>query len=145
MSSDVRFCPNCGQNLCGLGDCATCGYAGPGVPEDQLEVEIDANEETGHYERRRVQRKDAMNTIDSAHAATNSVQASARQAAKVLQNGWDGRIMVNGYGIFADPRARATDLRIAREHIDKALALMEATTWPTDADYVDAERATRQE
>jgi hypothetical protein len=55
----------------------------------------------------------------------------------VLKEGVDGQIMLNTYGIFIDPRKRRSELRIAREEIDKALALIEATSWPSDADYDD--------
>lgn len=83
--------------------------------------------------------------IDSAESATKKVQHHAFHAAQVLREGVDGRIMVNLYGIFTDPSKRGSDLRIAREEIDKALAIIEATRWPKDADYDEAERAAGSE
>jgi hypothetical protein len=43
--------------------------------------------------------------------------------------------MVNMLGVLSDPSSRGSDLRIARDEIEKALQIIEATTWPTDADY----------
>ena len=40
-----------------------------------------------------------------------------------------------GVGAFSEPQARASDLRIAVDELRKALQLLEATEWPTDADY----------
>ena len=59
-----------------------------------------------------------------------------RRAVEVLSNGFNGQIMINAYsGAFSDPQARASDLRIAVDELRKALQLLEATEWPTDADY----------
>jgi hypothetical protein len=78
--------------------------------------------------------------IHNAEKATRAIQDQADKAARTLSEGCDGRIMINFYGIFTDPRSRAIDLRIAREEIDKALALIDSTKWPTNADYEAAER-----
>ena len=76
-----------------------------------------------------------MSKIDEAAEATKQIEVHAAEAARILREGLDGRIMVNFYGGYTSPRDRAVDLRSARERIDKALALLEATRWPTQADY----------
>jgi hypothetical protein len=43
--------------------------------------------------------------------------------------------MVNSLGILSNPSSRGSDLRIARDEIEKALQIIEATNWPTEADY----------
>lgn len=45
------YCPNGCQHLAGLGECGMCGYSGVGVSEEDQAYVIDANEETGRYER----------------------------------------------------------------------------------------------
>ncbi len=75
--------------------------------------------------------------INAAEATTTRVEEHALRAAQLLKEGVDGQIILNAYGIFIDPRKRRSELRIAREEIDKALALIEATSWPSDADYDD--------
>ena len=82
------------------------------------------------------------NQLSAAETATKKIQDHAAEAARVLREGYDGRIMVNFYGIFSSPTDRGSDLRIARDKINEALALMEATNWPKDADYEAAERDT---
>lgn len=82
-----------------------------------------------------------MNKINAAEAATRKVQDHAFKAAEVLRKSYDGRIMVNAYGILVEPDKRGSDLRIARDEINKALSILEATNWPTDSDYDAAERA----
>lgn len=44
------WCINGCQDLAGLGECARCGYVGPGVPEGETDYVLEANEETGRYE-----------------------------------------------------------------------------------------------
>jgi hypothetical protein len=66
--------------------------------------------------------------IALAEVATKQIESHALKAAEVLSQGSDGRIMVNMLGVLSD-------LRIARDEIEKALQIIEATTWPTDADY----------
>ena len=72
----------------------------------------------------------------TAERATKQIENHARRAVEVLSNGFNGQIMINAYsGAFSDPQARASDLRIAVDELRKALQLLEATEWPTDADY----------
>lgn len=78
----------------------------------------------------------------AAQEATKKIQEHAAEAARVLREGYDSRIMVNAYDIFSSPTDRGSDLRIARDKINEALALMEAANWPKDADYDAAERET---
>ena len=74
-------------------------------------------------------------TIALAEVATKQIESHALKAAEVLSQGSDGRIMVNSLGILSNPSSRGSDLRIARDEIEKALQIIEATTWPTEADY----------
>jgi hypothetical protein len=74
-------------------------------------------------------------TIALAEEATKQIESHALKAAEVLSQGSDGRIMVNSLGILSNPSSRGSDLRIARDEIEKALQIIEATTWPTEADY----------
>ena len=73
--------------------------------------------------------------IARAGVATKQIECHALKAAEVLSQGSDGRIMVNSLGILSNPSSRGSDLRIARDEIEKALQIIEATTWPTEADY----------
>jgi hypothetical protein len=74
-------------------------------------------------------------TIALAEVATKQIESHVLKAAEVLSQGSDGRIMVNMLGVLSDPSSRVSDLRIARDEIERALQIIEATTWPTDADY----------
>ena len=72
----------------------------------------------------------------TAERATKQIENHTRRAVEVLSNGFNGQIMINAYsGAFSEPQARASDLRIAVDELRKALQLLEATEWPTDADY----------
>lgn len=75
-----------------------------------------------------------MSTIEKAAAATDAIQDHVGTALETLQHGFNGRI-VNGYGIYTDPSNRHLDLLNARKAIDAALSVMNATNWPTNADY----------
>lgn len=75
-----------------------------------------------------------MSTIEKAAAATDAIQDHVGTALEALQDGFNGRI-VNGYGIYTDPSSRHIDLLNARKAIDAALSVMNATKWPTNADY----------
>ena len=75
------------------------------------------------------------NKFATAERATNKPSIN-RGTIELLSNGFNGQIMINAYsGAFSDPQARASDLRIAVDELRKALQLLEATEWPTDADY----------
>jgi hypothetical protein len=72
----------------------------------------------------------------TAERATKQIENHTRRAVEVLSNGFNGQIMINAYsGAFSEPQARASDLRIAVDELRKAPQLLEATEWPTDADY----------
>ena len=72
----------------------------------------------------------------TAEKATKQIENHTRRAVEVLSNGFNDQIMINTYsGAFSEPQARASDLRIAVDELRKALQLLEATEWPTDADY----------
>lgn len=68
------------------------------------------------------------------HAAHNTGQILdyADQARGLLAG--DGA-RSNGAGVLADPRDYLGALRAAREAIDKAITLHEATGWPSSEDY----------
>lgn len=80
-----------------------------------------------------------MNLEKSKFMASEKVTDAVRQlsgdAARLLQEGFDGQIMVNAYGIFLDPGKRRCELQAAREAIDKALSLFDAAPWPSGNDY----------
>lgn len=66
---------------------------------------------------------------------TDAVRKLSGDAARLLQEGFDGEIMVNAYGIFSDPGKRRGELQAARDAIDKALSLLDAAPWPSRKDY----------
>lgn len=76
-----------------------------------------------------------MDKVTRAENATAEIQRLAREASNVLLNGKDGRILVNFLGVFSEPWARESDLRIAKEKIDQALNLYSQTNWPSSQDY----------
>jgi hypothetical protein len=45
----------------------------------------------------------------------------------------------NGYGILIDPRGTSSSINDARFELEKAAALWNNTSWPTDADYLEYE------
>jgi hypothetical protein len=66
---------------------------------------------------------------------TDAVRKLSGDATRLLQEGFDGEIMVNAYGIFSDPGKRRSELQAARDAIDKALSLLDAAPWPSKKDY----------
>lgn len=81
-----------------------------------------------------------MASIEDAATATTIIQDLASSALETLQGGFVGRI-VNGFGIYADPSSRRRDLIEARNAIDAALTVMNATKWPSNAEYDARENA----
>lgn len=79
-----------------------------------------------------------MSTITQAAASTSTIQDHVSRALDALQDGFNGRI-VNGHGVYADPSGRRRDLIEARNAIDAALTVMNATKWPSNAEYDLAE------
>jgi hypothetical protein len=80
--------------------------------------------------------KTAIRTkIAAADAATTKVIDHAINASELL-----GRsITYNGFGIIADVSSTRSRLYDAKEQIEKALAAMNATDWPTsqELDYLE--------
>jgi hypothetical protein len=77
----------------------------------------------------------AKTKIAASEKVTAAVCEATRQAAQLLSDGSDGRIMTNFYGVFSEPHKRQAELESARDTINKALALLAAAPWPSDADY----------
>ncbi|NTE68123.1 hypothetical protein G6M85_21195 [Agrobacterium tumefaciens] len=80
-----------------------------------------------------------MSSIQKAAAATAEIDGHVFTALEALR-GFDGRI-ANGYGVYSDPSNLRRDLVEARKAIESALSVMQATTWPTEAQYEKAEQA----
>jgi hypothetical protein len=78
---------------------------------------------------------DPRTKLNASAKTTEAVSELTRKAALVLREGYDGTTMVNAYGVFANHRRRKDELLIARGEIDKALALIDAAPWPSEADY----------
>jgi hypothetical protein len=73
--------------------------------------------------------------VQVAGRAALQVRARVEEAVALLGDG-DARA-INSLGVFIQPQARRATLVAAREAIDAALAIMDATAWPADADYDD--------
>lgn len=81
-------------------------------------------------------RQDSRNRLVQAGAATQRIGEHGSKAARALSQGVEGRIMINAAsGALADPKSRRADLLIARDEINKALEILDATAWPSAADY----------
>jgi hypothetical protein len=78
---------------------------------------------------------ESKSKVNASAKVTDAVIELSRQAAGILRDGHDGHIMVNAYGVFSDRHKRRNELLDARTAIDKALALIDAAPWPSDADY----------
>lgn len=63
------------------------------------------------------------------------IQAAWHEAATKINGG----VSTNGYGIYHDRFELRDKLQAARNSLDKALAAIDKTQWPTDADYDQAE------
>jgi hypothetical protein len=75
--------------------------------------------------------------VQVAGRATDQIRARIGEAAALLADG-DARA-INGLGVFMQPRNRRATLVAAQQAIDAALAVMDATAWPTDADYASGD------
>lgn len=82
-----------------------------------------------------------MTTNEIASAKINM----ASQNCAEIQVAWheaatniNGGVSTNGYGIYHDHFELRDKLQLARNSIDKALAAIDKTQWPTDADYDQA-------
>lgn len=73
--------------------------------------------------------------VSDAGATTTQLFELCSQAAHSLREGQQGRPRSNSLGVLIDPHDFRSDLVIAREKIDAALALFDGTTWPGKADY----------
>ena len=72
--------------------------------------------------------------IDAASAATDRVFDHVGTAINRLNEQFDGRV-VNGYGICRDPAQARLAVAAGIDELKKALVIMDATVWPTNADY----------
>jgi hypothetical protein len=77
--------------------------------------------------------------VRAAHATTQAL-SHADTARDTLTSAFTSRI-VNGHGVFADPGWQRRALCEARDAIISAITAMDATKWPTKADYDVAEEA----
>ena len=77
----------------------------------------------------------AESKVDAAARATGKVEHLASQAAQLLREGSDGKIMINSLGAYQDPSKRRGELQSAVEMLARAIAQMDAIAWPTDRDY----------
>ena len=71
--------------------------------------------------------------VQIAGRATDQVRARTGEAAALLADG-EARA-INAMGVFMDPRARRATLAAAKAAIEAALGVIDATVWPTAADY----------
>jgi hypothetical protein len=71
--------------------------------------------------------------VQVAGRATDQVRARIEEAAALLADS-DARV-VNALGVLMQPQARRATLVAAKQAIEAALAIMDATTWPAAADY----------
>jgi hypothetical protein len=71
--------------------------------------------------------------VQSAGRATDQVRARIEEAASLLADG-EARA-INAIGVFMEPSARRATLQAAKAAIEAALGVMDATAWPTAADY----------
>jgi hypothetical protein len=71
--------------------------------------------------------------VQIAGRATDQVRARIEEAASLLADG-EARA-INAIGVFMEPSARRATLQAAKAAIEAALGVMDATAWPTAADY----------
>jgi hypothetical protein len=71
--------------------------------------------------------------VQIAGRATDQVRARIDEVKALLADS-DARA-INAMGVFLRPRARRATLEAAKQAIDAALGVMDATAWPSDADY----------
>lgn len=77
----------------------------------------------------------AKSKIQMCEKVTSAVSEATRRAANILLEGSDGRIMVNFFGVFAEPHKRRAELQTAIETINKAILLLDGAPWPSASDY----------
>jgi hypothetical protein len=71
--------------------------------------------------------------VQVAGRATDQVRARVDEVTALLAD-CDARA-INAVGVFLQPRARRATLEGAKQAIEAALAVMDATAWPSEADY----------
>jgi hypothetical protein len=71
--------------------------------------------------------------VHVAGRATDQVRTRIEEVTALLADS-DARA-INAVGVFLQPRARRATLEAAKQAIDAALGVMDATAWPSDADY----------
>lgn len=76
----------------------------------------------------------ASTKIKAALQSCAEIQAARNEAANKIKCG----VSTNGYGIYNDLFELRDKLQSARNSIDTALAAIDKTQWPTDADYDQA-------
>ena len=75
--------------------------------------------------------------IQAAATATDKVFELVGNALGALDEQFEGRV-INGCGVHRDPSQARLALFVAIDELNKAKAIMEATAWPTNADYDQA-------
>ena len=73
-----------------------------------------------------------IETIQAAAAATAAVRQKVDLASECLA---EFRCSTNALGVLSQPHDMRLSLRAAREHLDAAIALIDAAKWPTARDY----------
>jgi hypothetical protein len=72
--------------------------------------------------------------IDAASRATDAIFDHVGTAMRSLNEQFEGRV-INGYGICRDPSQARLAVGAAIDELRKAVALFDATQWPTREDY----------
>ena len=73
-----------------------------------------------------------INTIQAAATATAAVRQKVDLASECLV---ELQRNTNAVGVLSQPHDMRLRLRAAREHLEAAIALMDAAKWPTARDY----------
>ncbi len=72
-------------------------------------------------------------TLGSAAKASEEVSQHVTNAVMAVEEFFSiGR---NALGVYANPAAQLRDLEMTRDELNKAMAIMRSTTWPSPGDY----------
>ena len=74
---------------------------------------------------------------------TDILRAAAKATEEASQHVVNAKIAVddfftigtNAAGVYTNPHAQLRDLEAARDELDKAMAIMQHTAWPSEGDY----------